>query len=109
MSDENISGGFKQLGENLAGLLRAAWDRPEREKIQKDIEAGLNDLGEALNRAADDIAGSDFGKKVQADLAGWKEKIEKGDAEEKVRGEIRTALGSVNTELEKLIRKLREE
>lgn len=108
MSDENISDGFKTLGDNLAGLLRAAWDRPERARVQEEIETGLHELGGALSRAIDDVAESDFGKKVKTDLAGLKEKVGKGEVEEKVAGEIRSALDSVNTELEKLIRKLSE-
>jgi hypothetical protein len=108
MSDEKISDGFKTLGDNLAGLLRAAWDRPERAKVQEEIETGLQELGHALNRVVDDVAESDFGKKVKTDLAGLKGKVEKGEVEEKVAGEIRSALGSVNAELEKLIQKLRE-
>ncbi len=108
MSDEKISDGFKTLGDNLAGLLRAAWDRPERAKFQGEIETGLQELGQTLNRVVEDVAESDFGKKVKTDLAGLKEKVEKGEVEENVAEEIRSALGSVNAELEKLIQKLRE-
>ena len=107
MSAENISDGFKELGENLAGLLKAAWDRPERAEVQREIENGLHELGNALTRAAEDVSQSDFGEKVRTDFAGLKERVEKAEVEEKVRREIRTALKSVNGELEKLIERMR--
>jgi hypothetical protein len=109
MSEEKISDGFKELGENLAGLLKAAWDRPERVEVQREIESGLQEVGSTLSRAVEDFSGSDLGRKVQSDLAGLKEKVEKGEVDETVRGEIRSALKSVNEELEKLIRRLRTE
>jgi len=109
MSEEKISDGFKELGENLAGLLKAAWDRTERAEVQREIESGLQEVGSALSRAVEDFSESDLGKKVQVDLVGLKEKVEKGEVDEKVRGEIRSALKSVNGELDKLIRRLRTE
>jgi hypothetical protein len=107
MSDEKISDDLQELGENLAGLLKAAWDRPERVEVQREIEHGLHELGAALSGAVDDFSQSDLGKKVQSDIAGIKEKVVKGEVEENVRREIRTALRSVNGELENLIERMR--
>lgn len=81
MKEQPISDHFRDLGENLVELLRAAWERPEREKAQRDIEGGLRELGDQLNRS--------IGVKA--------------------RTEIDSALSSVNAELEKLIRKLRDD
>ena len=35
---ESIVDAFHQLGQSLAGTIRAAWDNPERKKVQAEIE-----------------------------------------------------------------------
>jgi hypothetical protein len=104
MTTPNLSDDFKQLG-----LLKAAWERPERKALQSDIERGLGELGKAITQAAADFSGSETGQKVKAEAAGMREKVAAGEAEQKVRAGLQTALGAINTELQALIRKIQHE
>ena len=37
-SEDNLINEFQTLGENLVNTFRAAWDNPERQRLQKEIE-----------------------------------------------------------------------
>ncbi len=107
MSEEKLSDDFKQLGENLAEMLRAAWDRPERKAIQSEIQSGLNELGQALNKTVNDFSESDVGQKVKTEVGEIRAKVQGGEVEDAIRADVQSALKSVNGELEKLISKIR--
>lgn len=107
MSEEKLSDDFKILGENLAEMLRAAWDRPERKAVKTEIERGLNEVGKALNGAIDEFSASDVGQKIKSEANDIKSRVQSGEVEEALRTDVRSALQSVNKELEKLIQKIR--
>lgn len=107
MSDEKISDDFKQLGENLSEMLRATWDRPERKAVKAEIERGLNEVGQMLNKAIGDFSESEVGQKMKAEVGEMKTRIQSGEVEETIRSDVKSALKSVNGELEKLIKKIR--
>lgn len=107
MSDPKISDDFKQLGDNLVEVLRAAWERPERKAIQEELETGLNELGAALNRAAGEFTESETGQKLKADVVDLKNRVESGEVEGAIREDVRAALSAVNKELANLAKKIR--
>jgi hypothetical protein len=61
MSTENrrnssdLTNELNQLGENLANLLRAAWDSEERRSVEREITAGLEQMNKKLADAAEQI------------------------------------------------------
>jgi succinate dehydrogenase/fumarate reductase flavoprotein subunit len=105
--EEKLADDFKELGENLVEMLRAAWDRPERKAVKEDIEKGLNEMGQVFNDAMNDFSASDVGQKVKTEVDDLKGRVDSGEVEEKIRSEMKSALSTVNGELTKLIEKMR--
>lgn len=107
MSEPEISDDFKQLGDNLVELLRAAWERPERKEIQSELENGLNELGTALNKAAAEFSTSETGQKLKEEVQDLKSRVKSGEVEGTIRKDLKAALTAVNRELETLAKKIR--
>jgi hypothetical protein len=98
----DIAAEFRQLGQNLADLLRGAWESEDRKKIQQEIETGLNDLGASLKKAGQDFTQSPTGQTLKSDVEDLRQRIKSGEVEAKVRSEIINALRTVNEELKKI-------
>ena len=90
------------LGKNLVGILRAAWDRPERQKLQQEIEGGLSELGNTLRREAKAVSENPVSQKIRTEVGDLGSRVRSGEVEGKVRDEMVSALHIVNLELEKL-------
>lgn len=108
MTEQNNENGgsireeFQNLGENLKMAFTSAWESEERQKLQGEIEAGMRDLGTAMNEMADDIRTSETGQKIRQEVDDFGERVRSGEVESKVRAEIHKALQALNTELGKL-------
>jgi ElaB/YqjD/DUF883 family membrane-anchored ribosome-binding protein len=46
---------LNKLGENLANLLKSAWDSDERRSVEREISAGLEQMSKKLNDAAEKV------------------------------------------------------
>lgn len=106
MSDQRPQEGdlnqeFRNLGKNLADTLRAIWESPERKRLQQDLENGLQDLGKTLRQEVDKFGESPTGQQMKADVDDVRQKVKTGEAQQKVRDELVSALRSLNTELER--------
>jgi len=106
-SQENLGAEFRAFGEHLKDMLRAAWDRPERQQLQNEIEHGLNELGASLRQASDEFAHSDVGQRVKSGVDDLRTRVESGDVEKTIRKDLGKAMQAVNAELQKLAEKLR--
>lgn len=104
---EDIGAEFRSLGDNLLNMLRAAWDRPERQHIQTEIEQGLHELSASLRKASDEFSGSEVGQKVKTGVEDFRTRVETGEVETTLRRDLGKALQTVNSELQKLTDKLR--
>lgn len=98
----NLAEEFSNLGKNLIGILRGAWERPERQKLQQEIEGGLADIGNSLRKEAKAVADSPVTQKVKTEVEDLSNKVRSGQVEAKVRTEIVGALHIVNAELQKV-------
>lgn len=105
--EEDIGAEFRAFGENLKEMLRAAWDRPERQQLQTEIERGLHELGLTLRQTADEFSNSEVGQRVKTEVGDLRERVERGEVDKKVREDLGKALRTVNTELQKLAEQLR--
>jgi len=105
--DEDLGAEFRAFGEHLKEMLRAAWDRPERQKLQTEIENGLNELGASLRQASDEFTQSEVGQRVKSGVEDVRARVESGEVEQTIRKDLGKALHTVNTELQKLAEKLR--
>ena len=90
------------LGKNLIGVLRAAWDRPERQKLQQEIEGGINELGNTLRKEAKNVTENPVSQRIKTEVDDLSSRVRSGQLEGKVRDELVNALHLLNTELEKV-------
>jgi hypothetical protein len=100
-SEPGLNEEFGTLGKNLLNLLRVAWERPERQKLQMEIEGGLNEMAETFRKEAKNFSDSQVGQRIKSDLDDLGERVRSGEVETKVRSELLGALKVINTELEK--------
>lgn len=98
-----------RLGSNLTRLARAAWDSPERRKLQGEVETALTDLTNTLNRAGMDFMLSPTGQRIYAELQSVRERIRTGGLEAAAYEETVSILQRLNTELTKAAEKMKGE
>ena len=99
--EENLSEEFRQLGKNLAEVLRGAWESPERKKLQQEIADSLSDLSNMMRTEAEHIRESPTGQRMKADAEDLRERIRTGEVESKVRQDLLAALRLINDQLRK--------
>jgi hypothetical protein len=102
-TEEGLVEEFQALGKNLMDALKAAWEKPERKRVQEQVMAGLNELGNTLKREADQFAASPAGQQIKTGVEQVGERLRREETQEKIRQELLTALQSVNAELQKVI------
>ncbi|OGO25177.1 MAG: hypothetical protein A2W33_09680 [Chloroflexi bacterium RBG_16_52_11] len=107
--EESLADEFYNLGQNLIKTLHAAWDRPERKMLQQEIEEGLSELAQTLQREADTFVESPTGQRMKSDLEELHQKVRTGEAETKVRSELLEVFKVVNTELQRVVSRLQSE
>lgn len=100
--EENLLDEFRKLGNTLANVLKTGWERPERKKLQNDIESGLKELGETLKHGVEEFESSSTGQTLKSDFQDFGERFRSGEVETRVREEILNALRNVNNELQKV-------
>jgi len=108
-SQENLSEEFKNLGKNLVDTMRSAWESPGLKKLQGEIENGLSEFGSTVKTEFDSIKESPTAQQFKADMEGLQERYKTGEVEAKVRGDLISALKSINDELSKISQKLSSE
>lgn len=102
-NDENLRQEFDELGKNLIGALRSAWEAPESKRMRDDLTSGLNDLGSTLKREAEYLASHPATQQMKNDVEHIGEKIRAPEAQATVRRELIGVLQTVNAELQKVI------
>ena len=100
--EDNLADEFRNLGKNIVDAVHTAWERPEREKLQEDIEKGLSEFGAAIRQEADKFNESPTSQRMKSDVEKIQTRFKNGEFETKVRDELLTALQAVNSELEKV-------
>lgn len=100
--DDSIAKEFRNLGKNLADAARAAWDNPERQRLQSEIESGLSEMGSTMRQEYEHWQESPSGQKVRKDVTNLSDRIRESDVENRVRNEMITVLHQLNQELENL-------
>ncbi len=101
----NFSKEISDLGKNISDLFKTAWDSPQRKEVQKELESGMQEFKETVNRIAEDFSASETGKQIKSELNELKENISSGDLENEIENEILKALNKVNEELSNVINK----
>jgi hypothetical protein len=96
---------LRNLGKNLKDVFETAWDSPERKRVQKEIEVGLNELSATLSQVATDLHDSPARQRIKDDLEDFKQRVRSGEVEAKIQSELLAALRAANAELEKATRR----
>ncbi|MGW8249480.1 MAG: hypothetical protein ACWGO1_02470 [Anaerolineales bacterium] len=104
---DNLADALHQLGQSLANTIQAAWDHPERKRVQAEIEKGLTDMSETLNKEVENIRQSPTGQQIKADVDEFAEKVRTGETGDQLRQELLKVLQFTNNELERVASKLR--
>ena len=108
MPHENLSSAFSDLGRSLSAVLKAAWDRPERQEIQAEIEDGLQALGVEIRKMVDEIGDSKVGQELKTEADRIRSKVAEGEYDAKVRSEVHAALQRATAEMERLAEQLKK-
>ena len=98
-SSDNVADELRQLGQNLLNALRLAWQSDERKKFQYEMEAGLNDMANSLKQAANEFTQSSAGQNIKSEFEDFRQRVQSGEVEAKVRREVLAALQTANAEL----------
>jgi len=101
--EESLAEEFRSLGKNLVSALQAAWDAPERKRLQEEVMNGLNELGETLQREGEHFTNSPTGQQLKTNVEQIGERIRSSETQEKVRIELLGALKTANSEIQKVI------
>lgn len=100
---------FRTLGESLAAALRAGWENEETrsrlQSMQNGLESLVNDVGQAIQETVESPQGQqvkDEAQKAASTVAGVLD-----ETAESVRPQLVSALRQVNSELQKVIDRLK--
>lgn len=97
--EEKLSEEIRSLGQNLLGIFQAAWDHPERKRVQNEIEKGLHDLGATLQQEADNFSRSPTGEKIKNEIDDIGTRINTGETRTRIYEDLISALKVANSEL----------
>lgn len=101
--EEGLASEFRALGKNLVSALNAAWESPERKRMQSEVLSGLNELGATLQKEVDNLSNSDASQQVKSSVEQIGERIRSSETQMKVRQELLSALKTANLEIQKVI------
>ncbi len=102
-SEESVVEEFRKLGQTLASALQAAWEAPERKRLQEELTNGLNDLGATLSHEIEVLSASSTGQQIRANVEQVGEKISGSEVTAKIRSHLIRALQIASSELESAI------
>jgi hypothetical protein len=102
-TEENLADEFRDLGKNLAELLRTGWDNPDRKRLQQQITSGITEFGTMVKREVETFTESPSGQRFRADMDEIGERLRTPETQEKIRHELIAALQTANLELQKII------
>lgn len=100
---KSVENEFERLGENLRQAVEAAWQSEERKRISEDLQAGIEEFGETLNRTANEFIESPTGKRMRAEVDDFSRRVQEGEVADKVESELLSVLDRLNKKLEEVI------
>ena len=102
---------FQALGESLATTMRAAWENEQNRKRLEEMQSGLESMVNQVGQAIQDTAASPQAQQAKAEAqkaVGTFQNTFEQTAQE-VRPQLISALQQVNSELQKVIERLKRE
>ena len=105
--EDNLADEFRNLGKNIIDAVHTAWERPERQKLQADIEMGISEFSATIRQEADKFNESPTSQRMKSDVEKIQTRFKNGEFETKVRDELLAAIQALNSELEKVTDKFK--
>jgi len=99
---DELSEEMRKLAENINRFAKTAWESPERQKIQSELETHLNEIGGGLEDAAQQFSQSPAGQQVKNELKDFNRRLANGEIETQVKKEVVNVLGILNREIEQV-------
>src|SRR3990172_5401608 len=99
--ESELSEEFRKLGSNLKDALEAAWNSPDRQRLEQELKTGLRQGAEALAGPAGGAGGSETGKKLRTEVEALGDRVKSGELETKIRKDVLDAPQKLNSELER--------
>jgi hypothetical protein len=97
------------LGKQAADALKAAWDSPERKRLQAELTEGLEQFGRQVGAALDKASESAQAKELRTKAVKVADDVKVTDAVDEVRKGLLTGLEAMNRELSKVLERLEAE
>jgi len=101
-ADVDIAAEFAELGKKLRVAVETAWASQERQNVQKEVQDGLIQLRDELDKAVKSLRDSDPGQKVEAEVKRVRDDVEAGKIADDVRIGIVSGLRGLGVALDKL-------
>lgn len=104
----NLAAEFRQLAKSLVDVMQAAWDQPERKRLQQEVVNGLNELGTTLKDETRKFSESPTGQRLKTDVGNIGQRVQSGEVEARVRQELLNALRIANEQIQQAADRLNE-
>jgi hypothetical protein len=108
-SKKELADELRELGNHIKDFLHIFWESRERKQVQQEIETGVSNLGESINRAASEFQQSRTGQRIKEEFDSMGQRIQNGELESTIRQDFLNALRTANAELEKALQKMSSE
>lgn len=92
-SGGDLSSELRELGRNLKGAAKAAWESEESRRLQEELQTGFAALEAGLREASIEFSAGETGQRVRS-----------SQVETQLRADLLSALRAVNAELKKATR-----
>jgi len=99
--ENDFSSEIHKLGGNIKQVAQAALESEEFKRFQDEMNQGLSQLGESLNKFFQEVSESPAGQRVKSEIDDFQKSARTGELEAKVRQDVLAALQKANEELEK--------
>lgn len=94
---------FRSLSENLKRTFNTAWQSEERQRIQQELEEGINEVGSTLKSMAAEFEESPAGQEIKRTVADIQDPERRAELETRFRTQFAAAIRSLNAELESIL------
>lgn len=106
--EDQLKKEFAELGSNLRSLIQGAWESEQRKNASQEVQRGLNEVGEALSRAAAEFSEGPAAQRLREEVDQIAEQVRSGKLAEKARSDLIEVLQGVNERLNQLVSQLEE-
>jgi hypothetical protein len=98
----DIADALRDLGQQFANTIQAAWNSQERREFEEEVREGVDQFANEVRKAFREIKESAAAQKVREEAEEAKERAERADLAQKARAGLVEGLEKLSQELGKL-------